>query len=452
VRNACDFLTQIFSLQLEARENTALAEKRIRLRSVQARLLGYMAAEEFFIDGLVNHPAELMHLVGAQGVAIVSGDFCWILGQTPAEQQIRKLAAWLSQHHPEDLFATDALSTLYPDAKDYVDCASGLLSISISKVRASYVIWFRPEVVQTVKWGGDPSKPVREEAGVPRLHPRRSFEIWKETVLGRSLPWDVSEVEAAGELRNAAVGIVLRRAEELAALTDELRRSNKELEAFSYSVSHDLRAPFRHIVGYSELLKKHEGSTLSERGLRYVDTIIESALTAGTLVDNLLSFSQMGRTTLKPRRFDALQMVREVRQALTMEIGERKIHWIIADLPAAHADPVLIRLVFENLLSNAVKYTRPRDEARIEVGAYRQNGEIIFFVRDNGVGFDMAYVDKLFGVFQRLHRMEEFEGTGIGLANVRRIVERHGGRTWAEGALDKGATFSFSLPDIEGAA
>jgi two-component system, chemotaxis family, sensor kinase Cph1 len=452
VRNACDFLTQIFSLQLEARENTALAEKRIRLRSVQARLLAYMAAEESFIDGLVNHPAELMHLVGAEGVAIVSGDFCWILGQTPSEQHIRKLAAWLSQHHPEDLFATDALSTLYPDARDYIDRASGLLSISISKVRASYVIWFRPEVVQTVKWGGDPSKPVRAEAGAPRLHPRRSFEIWKETVLGRSLPWDVSEIEAAGELRNAAVGIVLRRAEELAALSDELRRSNKELEAFSYSVSHDLRAPFRHIVGYSELLKKHEGSTLSERGLRYVDTIIESALTAGTLVDNLLSFSQMGRTTLKPRRFDASQMVREVKQSLAMEIGDRKIRWNIANLPAAIADPLLIRLVFENLMSNAVKYTRPRDEARIEVGSYRQNGEIVFFVRDNGVGFDMTYVDKLFGVFQRLHRMEDFEGTGIGLANVRRIVERHGGRTWAEGAIDKGATFSFSLPDIEGAA
>ncbi|GEO16403.1 ATP-binding protein [Microvirga aerophila] len=452
VRNACDFLTQIFSLQLEARENTALAEKRIRLRSVQARLLGYMAAEEFFIDGLVNHPAELMHLVGAEGVAIVSGDFCWILGQTPSEQHIRKLAAWLSQHHPEDLFATDALSALYPDARDYIDRASGLLSISISKVRASYVIWFRPEVVQTVKWGGDPSKSVRAEAGAPRLHPRRSFEIWKETVLGRSLPWDVSEIEAAGELRNAAVGIVLRRAEELAALSDELRRSNKELEAFSYSVSHDLRAPFRHIVGYSELLKKHEGSTLSERGLRYVDTIIESALTAGTLVDNLLSFSQMGRTTLKPRLFDASQMVREVKHSLAMEIGDRKVRWNIADLPAATADPLLIRLVFENLMSNAVKYTRPRDEARIDVGSYRKNGEIVFFVRDNGVGFDMTYVDKLFGVFQRLHRMEDFEGTGIGLANVRRIVERHGGRTWAEGAIDKGATFSFSLPDIEGAA
>jgi two-component system, chemotaxis family, sensor kinase Cph1 len=238
----------------------------------------------------------------------------------------------------------------------------------------------------------------------------------------------------------------------LAALADELRRSNKELEAFSYSVSHDLRAPFRHIVGYSELLKKQEWSDLSERGRRYIDTIIEAAYTAGTLVDNLLRFSHMGRTALKPREVNVHQLVEEVRQKLALHTGTRQIEWTIGDLPSIMADPVLIRLVFENLLDNAVKYSRTRDTSRIEVGSYRDNGETVFFVRDNGVGFDMKYVDKLFGVFQRLHRMEEFEGTGIGLANVRRIVERHGGRSWAEAQLNKGATFYIALPESEGAA
>lgn len=452
VRNACDFLTQIFSLQLEARESTILAENRIRLRSVQARLLAYIAEEEIFIDGLVKHPSELMRLAGAQGAAIVSGDHCWRLGQTPSESEVRALYAWLAEHHDEDVFATESLSQHFPQAATYADVASGLLSISISKRHASYVLWFRPEVVQTVNWGGDPTKPVQEAGGVQKLHPRLSFEIWKETVRGRALPWDASEIEAVKELRNAVVGIVLRRAEELAELTSELQRSNKELEAFSYSVSHDLRAPFRHIVGYSELLKKQEAEQLSERGRRYVDTIIESAYTAGTLVDNLLSFSQMGRTSLKPRRLDMRQMVDEVRQTLAMEVGGRRIAWKINDLPHAVADPVMIRLVWENLLSNAVKYTRPRDEARIEIGGMRRDGEVVYSVRDNGVGFDMAYVGKLFGVFQRLHRIEEFEGTGIGLANVRRIVERHGGRAWAEGTLDQGAIFYFSLPVSEGAA
>ncbi|NBJ10349.1 ATP-binding protein [Microvirga arsenatis] len=453
VRNACDFLTQIFSLQLEARENTVLAENRVRLGHVQTRLLAHMAAEDYFITGLVNHPEDLMLLAGAQGAAVLTQDHCWCLGNAPGEDEVRALLAWLSRHHQEDVFATDRLPDLYPPARTYADRASGLLAISISKAHASYVLWFRPEVVQTVKWGGNPEKPVHEEAGSGRLHPRRSFEIWKETVQGRSLPWDRSEVEAVKELRNAIVGIVLRRAEELAALSEELRRSNKELEAFSYSVSHDLRAPFRHIVGYSELLKKHEWAALSEKGKRYIDTIIDSAYTAGTLVDNLLRFSQMGRTALKPRQVDIAALVDEIRHRLAQDAAGRRIEWAIGDLPPVVADPALIRLVFENLMDNAVKYTRPRDIARIEIGSARGEDETIFFVRDNGVGFDMRYIDKLFGVFQRLHRIEDFEGTGIGLANVRRIVERHGGRAWAEGAPERGATFFVALPDEnEGAA
>jgi light-regulated signal transduction histidine kinase (bacteriophytochrome) len=452
VRNACDFLTRIFSLQLEARENTALAEARVRLGAVQARLLAHMTGENFFVDGLVSHPDDLMLLAGARGAAILTDEHCWRLGDAPGEAEVRALHTWLSEHHPEDVFVTDRLPELFPEAQAYADEASGLLSISISKVRSSYILWFRPEIVQNVKWGGNPEKPVREEAGTMRLHPRRSFEIWKETVRGRSIAWDRSEIEAVKELRNAIVGIVLRRAEELAVLTEELRRSNKELEAFSYSVSHDLRAPFRHIVGYSELLKKQEWSGLSERGKHYIDTIIEAAYTAGTLVDNLLRFSQMGRTALKPRLVEVEEIVNEARQKLAMQTEGRKIEWIIGDLPAIVADPALIRLVFENLLDNAVKYSQRRDTSRIEVGSYRNSGEIVFFVRDNGVGFDMKYVDKLFGVFQRLHRVEEFDGIGIGLANVRRIVERHGGRSWAEAQPDKGATFYIALPESEGAA
>jgi light-regulated signal transduction histidine kinase (bacteriophytochrome) len=216
------------------------------------------------------------------------------------------------------------------------------------------------------------------------------------------------------------------------------------LEAFSYSVSHDLRAPFRHIVGYSELLLEEPG--LSEEGRRYAGTIIESAQFAGVLVDSLLAFSQMGRTTIHPVAVDMEQLVDEVRRDVSAEAGGRRITWEVGPLPMAVCDPLMMRLAVRNLLSNAVKYTRGRDEAVIEVSGEAHPTENVFAIRDNGVGFDMQYVDKLFGVFQRLHRMEDFEGTGIGLANVRRIVERHGGRVWAEGAEDGGATFSFALP------
>lgn len=241
--------------------------------------------------------------------------------------------------------------------------------------------------------------------------------------------------------------IVLRKAEELAQVSNKLKRSNQELEAFSYSVSHDLRAPFRHISGYAELLRESDSTTPSDTGRRYLTTIIESAKFAGTLVDNLLNFAQIGRASLHPIDIEVGQLVEEVKTALVMDEQGRQIEWRIGPLPSVRADLFLLRLVFQNLISNALKYTRPREVAIIEVMSERKDGATVFTVRDNGVGFDSRYADKLFGVFQRLHKAEDFEGTGIGLANVRRIVMRHGGYTWAEGTLDKGAAFSFSLPE-----
>ncbi|MFE1600677.1 ATP-binding protein [Methylobacterium sp. ID0610] len=449
-RNACDFLTRIFALQLAAKERGAAAEQRLRLGAVGARLLAAMT-EAGFPDGLVGNPDDVLALTGADGAAFVTEEQCHLVGRTPSEAEVRGLYGWLgAQGGSRDLFATEALGELYPPGQAFADRASGVLAVSISQTYASYLMWFRPEVVETVRWGGDPTKTATRDAGdgTVRLHPRRSFETWKETVAGRALPWSGPEADAAKDLRAAVLGIVLRRAEELAAMNEELRRSNKELEAFSYSVSHDLRAPFRHIVGYSELLRSREGDRLSEKGRRYVDTIIEAAFSAGTLVDNLLTFSQMGRNALNRVSGDMNLLVEEVRRKVMRDVPpERTIRWQVGSLGRIHGDPVMLRLVVENLLSNAVKYTRDRTEAVIEVGREPdQDGEAVFFVRDNGVGFDMAYVNKLFGVFQRLHRVEEFEGTGIGLANVRRIVERHGGRTWANGVLNEGATFHFTLP------
>ena len=303
-----------------------------------------------------------------------------------------------------------------------------------------------------MKWSGDPRKIVTSENGVERLHPRKSFEIWKETVGGRSLRWAPAQIEAAVELRNAIVGIVLRKAEEMASLSAELESSNKELEAFSYSVSHDLRAPFRHIVGYAELLKSSAGEKFDDEQMRYLETVMDSARYAGKLVDSLLAFSQMGRSTLNVTKIGMNELARTVRLELAAEPAGQRVQWRIGDLPVVTADRIMIRQVIRNLLENAVKYSREIAEPIVEFAvlpeeaAAEQAREHVFFVRDNGVGFDPAYTSKLFGVFQRLHRMEDYEGTGIGLANVRRIIMRHGGRTWAEGDVGKGATFYFTLP------
>ncbi len=225
----------------------------------------------------------------------------------------------------------------------------------------------------------------------------------------------------------------------------ELKAANKELESFSYSVSHDLRAPLRHIDGFTRILKEEYAAELSEDGIRYLDRVLEAANHMGHLVDDLLNLARIGRREIAKQRVPLEDMVRQAIAELPQEASERNIEWLIEPLAHADCDPGLMKLVFSNLLSNGAKFTRTRQNALIEVGACESRGAPAYFVRDNGVGFDQKYADKLFGVFQRLHRQEDFEGTGIGLATVQRIIRRHGGEIWAESEPDRGATFFFTL-------
>ena len=226
----------------------------------------------------------------------------------------------------------------------------------------------------------------------------------------------------------------------------ELAASNKELEAFAYSVSHDLRAPLRHMAGFSELLQKNSAQALDGKSKRYIGVILESAKRMGALIDDLLSFSRIGRSETNKTAVNLGQLVEEALSEVRRDLRDHKIVWKIDKLPAAYGDRAMLRLALVNLISNAVKFTRTRSPAEIQIGQMpASDDQVIIFVRDNGVGFDMKYVGKLFGVFQRLHSGEAFEGTGIGLATVQRIAHRHGGKAWGEGAVDQGATFYLSI-------
>jgi light-regulated signal transduction histidine kinase (bacteriophytochrome) len=235
--------------------------------------------------------------------------------------------------------------------------------------------------------------------------------------------------------------------------TAQLAAANKELEAFSYSVSHDLRAPLRHITGYVNLLNAHAGAKLDPEGHRLLDTVAGAANRMAKLIDDLLAFSRISRAPMRLATVTLDRLVEECRQELAPDLKGRSIEWVIPPLPEVTGDRALLKQVLLNLLGNAVKYTRKQTAARIELGCQPAEAEWQFFVRDNGIGFNMKYAHKLFGVFQRLHSDAEIEGTGIGLANVRRVILRHGGRTWAEGEINRGATFYFTLPkksDIPG--
>ncbi len=446
LRSACEFLVQILSTQLAAQLRASELSKAIQLKSVQQRLLTHMAAEDSYIEGLTRYPQDLLELTDAGGAAVIVGDEIRRVGNTPSVEEIRRITGLLERRGHEESFATEQLAAFIPEAAEWSASASGLLAISISRLHRTVVMWFRPELVKTVKWAGNPAKPV-EESNDNRIQPRHSFAEWSEIVRGRSASWLQEEIAAAAELRMAVLEVVLKQAEEMADLANDLRSANEELEAFSYSVSHDLRAPFRHIAGFSQLLLEQEATTLSPKGIRYINTIVDAATFAGQLVDSLLNFSRIARSSMSVMTVDLHSVFQEQWEDLMSSEGSgRTIEFGLSEMPTIRGDLTLLRQVARNLLSNAVKYTKNKAVAHVTVSSRLQGQEYVISVKDDGAGFDQAYEGKLFGVFQRLHRSEEFEGTGIGLANVRRIISRHGGRTWAEGRVGEGATFYFSVP------
>lgn len=301
----------------------------------------------------------------------------------------------------------------------------------------------RPDGIFEERYWSPINSPVVDADGhleyiIHRVEDVTEFMLQKQTsIAGTSLQVRLEQMQSE----------IFRSSQEVQSTNEKLHEVNRELEAFSYSVSHDLRAPLRHITGFVNLLQKNAEQSLDERSRRYLNIVSESAQQMGALIDDLLIFSKMSRTELRRTKVASDSLLDEAMNTFQSDLDKRQINWKIGTLPEVEADLSMLRQVWINLIGNAIKYSRTRNPAEIEINcATSDNGEFIFFVRDNGVGFDMQYVDKLFGVFQRLHRAEEFEGTGIGLANVRRIVSRHGGRTWAEGKVDGGATFFFSLP------
>lgn len=450
-RTACEQLGQILALCIESREDAADLQFRLEVRRTMVSMLAGLTQGSDFVENLANVFPDLLRFARASGAAIMVDDRVLTYGDTPEEDDIRALVDWLTLHDHGDVFHSDNLSAQYPPAARIARNASGLLAMPISRIHKHYLLWFRPEWVHTIEWAGNPHGKVPTPgagSGAPptQLSPRTSFDAWRETILGTSQPWHQGEIEMALEFRTALLGIALERAEQMAELAEELGRANKELEAFSYSVSHDLRAPLRHIVGFADLLLESAGGEDAQQRQRFLKNIKEAARLAGKLVDDLLSFSQMGRASLHPTTVDMHDLVASCRDKLALETRGRNIEWNIGTLPEAWADPTFLHLALFNLLANAVKFTGQRDPAVIRISAEDHPHETVFHVADNGAGFNMEYVHKLFGVFQRLHRMEDFQGTGIGLANVRRIVERHNGRVWADSVQGEGATFSFALP------
>jgi two-component system, chemotaxis family, sensor kinase Cph1 len=462
-RAVCELVAQNVSLLHESAEGREHFAYRVQLQNAHQQLVA-QAAHEGDLSAMVDGPSTLLDAMDADGAALFYADRWWRVGSTPADRELDALVQWLALR-PElfattqAVFATDALASVYPGGPALSGEASGLLAIALSRGRQSLVLWFRRETIRTVNWGGNPDdKPTKGGPNGPRLTPRRSFELFAQSVRGRSRPWKAVEIEMAARLRMLVMELIVSRAQQLAELNVDLSRSNEELDAFAYVASHDLKEPLRGIHKYAYQLSEDAGLA-NVQSRRRLDGLMRLTLRMDSLLDSLLHFSRVGRVSLEIENVDLNELVAEALEMVYARRSEKRTEIVIERrLPHAQCDRVRVREVFVNLLSNALKYN-DKPVMRIEIGWYAPREAVanadwpagatlrpIYYVKDNGLGIQPRHVDQVFKMFKRLHGREEFGGgTGAGLTIVKKLVERHGGTVWLDSEPGVGSTFYFTL-------
>ncbi|QRN98378.1 GAF domain-containing protein [Archangium violaceum] len=446
LRAACELIGRITAQLIGARQEREKQELRQKLRGLQERLVGAMRAEEEeALAGLVKQPEELLGLVGASGAAVFREGRCWTVGRVPPESAIEGLVEWLRETVKEGLFHTRALPGLYPPAETFKEVASGLLAVSLPKPAPDYVLWFRPEVIQTVNWGGDPTKPVEREGQELRLHPRRSFELWKEVVRSTSPPWTPAEVEAAADLRRYAIEV---------DLGHQVLREQKAVQArddLVAVVSHDLKNPLGVIhLQVGSILRAlpldHEGPW--RRLQNSAERIQRATERMNTLIRDLLDLAKIeaGRFVIEPvpeelesLLEECLESLRPIAEQKRLSISQHVSHPEVL----IRADRDRIFQAMSNLMGNAIKFTP--EGGTIQLTLELVGKAVRFAVKDTGPGIPAEQLPHLFNRYWQAKKRAR-EGTGLGLYIAKGIIEAHGGQLWVESQVGSGSTFFFTLP------
>jgi light-regulated signal transduction histidine kinase (bacteriophytochrome) len=453
---ACVLLADLGAWKLAIAEEADIARRSAGVTAIETKLLQETAAGRNYREALLRNSNELLELLQASGLAFSGGGSVTTLGETPPEDELRDLLAWLSDRGP-DVFETDHLAAHYRTPEGVAEVA-GILAVPLGGAAQHLLVWFRPEIARTVTWGGDPAKPVEPTAGQNRLNPRLSFEAWTEEVRGRSRPWERHEVAAANALRDVIVDLVLRRSLDLEQMNAQLVRSNDELEAFAYVASHDLKEPLRQIETFGTMLERaFRGRTpADDSSARWFEGIRASSRRLRVLIDDLAGYSRLGRKA-KPYAPTSLGMLLDSVKSDLESVIETTGATIEADaLPVIMCDGLQLRQVMQNIVANSLKYRHPDRVPRIRISAIMHPapfGAVSYHLpvlelqfADNGIGFEERHRERIFEPFQRLHSHDDYEGSGIGLAICRKIVSRHGGSITAIGRPGEGAVFTIMLP------
>jgi two-component system, chemotaxis family, sensor kinase Cph1 len=444
-RNSAKLIGKILSSSIEHREEEE-RNKVVQRFDEGLRRIVALAMEDWDIaDSLMNHSTNILNINNAGGAALLLDSTLYKIGQTPSDEDIQRIVQWLEHTSAPPVFHTDYFSGHYPPAASYTEVAAGMMSCTISREMNEYLLWFKPEIKRTVNWAGNPEKVVVEDAsGSQRISPRLSFAAWLEEVSERSEPWNDGEILSATKLREEVIYLTGQKANQVRKLNEQLQHAYDELDTFSLTISHDLKTPLAYIMNYTEMLLE-EYTEIPEGAKKILTKVVQSADKMSTLIKEVLSYSRIDRQDMVLSALDMGGMLETIKNEVLIANGSWSINFTIGETPSIMGDQIMIYQVFANLIGNAVKYCAASFEPAVEVTGTASDTQVLYMIKDNGVGMGMHNGDQIFELFKRLDNAIKYEGTGVGLAIVKRIMDKHQAKIWYESALSQGTTFFLAF-------
>lgn len=447
-REGCKLIGNILSSALEYRQSESDGEIELAFQRAINELSAQLDKDAEIVSALTKHDTTLLDANDATGVAILFEDKIHILGETPEESQLGGLFHWLRLTMTDSIYYTHNLSGVYKPAEAFSSIGSGILVCMLSRDMGELIVWFKKEQLQTINWAGNPEKPVEPGTnGMLNLSPRHSFAKFSEIVRNSSVNWRNPEITGAIKLREKINSAINKRANEIRQLNERLKLAYEELDTFSYTISHDLRTPLTSIKSYTELyISKNKNP--DDPGKPLLDRVLAGADKMRFLIDEILKLARVGRADIELTKISMREMINEIVQDSVSAFKVPHAQIDIGECPPIDGDPTLVMQVFSNIISNAVKYSAKREVPMVSISGVDENNVIIYSIQDNGIGIEVDHHDKVFELFRRMENVKDFEGTGVGLAIVKRIMERHNARIWFESETDKGTTFYLSFKKI----
>jgi chemotaxis family two-component system sensor kinase Cph1 len=443
-RESAKLIGQILSSALEFRQDEENQHVQERYKSAVDQLSRLMLKDNDIESALTDHAVTLLNAVDAGGAVLIFENGLRKLGKTPGDEAINQLKGWLIDTIPDSLYYTSQLAKEYPAAGVYKDVASGIMALTLSRELGEYVIWFKPEVLQTVTWAGNPEKPVEIDAiGMTHISPRKSFEEWSQTVTGASKNWSGEEVKSAIRLKSEITYAINQKAGAIRLLNEKLKQAYEELDSFSFTISHDLKNPISTVKSYAQILMRDK--EMKPSAVKILERINYGTDKMNGMIQEVLEYSRIGRSGLVFTEVDPLPMIQEVVKDLRVAFDADHAEITIGEIPKIQGDPLMLSQVFANIISNAIKYSMKSEPPRVEIKGKETDTEVVYTIADNGLGIDIKQLPRIFELFKRMDNVGDIEGSGVGLAIVKRIIEKHKGKIWADSELGQGTTFYIAF-------